>query len=113
MSYFNPKIYNYSNLNESDRLLINCMLMCANELDSVVGDFECDLADEESSILDKIKAENGIEALQIGQQAILHHIVETMVAIIDNYEHDIPEIDTNDYFCGCTLFEDDELEVEE
>ena len=113
MPYFNPKIYNYSNLNESDHLLINCMLMCANELDSVVGDFESDLADRESSILDKIKAENGIEALQIGQQAILHHIVETMVAIIGNYEHDVPEINTNDYFYGCELFEDDELEAEE
>lgn len=105
MTYFNPRIYNYHNLNDEDRYVVNGMIYLVESLECAQADY--DLYDNETT-LDKIHSEIVIETLQEAQERLKNDIVEFMVTQIDNYKDDVAEIDTNDYFIGSRLEGDDD-----
>lgn len=100
MTYFNPRIYNYHNLNDEDRYVVNAMIYLVESLESAEADY--DLYDNETT-LDKINSEIVIETLQEAQERLKNDIVEYMVTRIEKYEDDVAEIDTDDYFIGSRL----------
>ena len=106
MSYYDPRIYNYSNLEEKDKKIID--LMVATALDSMEGaknDFEDDLECEGMpgygvSLMDRIKSEERIAGISHAEELFVTSVMEIIVAWIDDYDHDVPEVETNDYFYG-------------
>lgn len=98
MSYYNPKIYNYSNLHEEDKKQVKLIKnVFIDTLDySLSSDFE------EETILEKMKTEIRAQAVEDAQQLLYDRLIEYIVCLIDSYEQDEPidEIDTDDYFYG-------------
>lgn len=105
MTYFNPRIYNYHNLNDEDRYVVNAMIYLVESLECAEAD--CEYYDDET-ILDKIKSEIVVETLQEAQERLKNDIIEYMVTRIDEYEDDVVEIDTDDYFIGSILEENED-----
>lgn len=93
MTYFNPRIYNYSNLKAADKDLIDFALTVLE------AEAEIDFGDFESEALEKF-AEKVESSLIEGQ---LMNIMDHIVGIIDGYGEAVEEKDTNDFFFGCEL----------
>lgn len=98
MSYYNPKIYNYSNLHEEDKEKVKVIKQIF--IDPLESPLELDF--EQETILEKMKAEIRAEAFEDAQGMLYDQLVEYIVYLIDSYKQDEPidEIDTDDYFYG-------------
>lgn len=98
MSYYNPKIYNYSNLHEEDKEKVKVIKQIF--IDPLESPLDLDF--EQETILEKMKAEIRAEAFEDAQGMLYDQLVEYIVYLIDSYKQDEPidEIDTDDYFYG-------------
>lgn len=97
MSYYNPRIYNYSNLKPEDKRFIYAMSLMVEGLEL----HECDyLIEDECSTLERIECEIAQEVLKEAEEYLKADMREFIVAIIDGYEEDVPEVDTDDHFYG-------------
>lgn len=98
MSYYNPKIYNYSNLHEEDKEKVKVIKQIF--IDPLESPLDLDF--EQETILEKMKTEIRTQAFEDAQQLLYDQLIEYMVCLIDSYEQDEPidEIDTDDYFYG-------------
>lgn len=111
MSYYDPKIYNFANLDEGDKQEITCMLeMTRNALANAYFNDDFDL---EKEPLAKIIKEIQKETLMKAWNMYLCSIVDLMVSFIDDYDHDVPSRDADNYFFGCEvddLFKEDDCD---
>ena len=107
MTYFNPRIYNYHNLKEEDKKVVDGMIYLVDSLENMEADY---LGYEDETTMEKIQNEIALETLQEAQERLKYDIAEFMVAMIENYDEDVEEIDTDNYFYGCPLVKDDEDE---
>lgn len=104
MSGYNPRIYNYSNLEEKDKELIKFAVYTAlDSMELAKCDYAIDLESEnmggrELTAIHKIEAEERIAGINYAESYLLDNIIKEMVARIDNYDYEVPEIDTDDYF---------------
>lgn len=107
MTYYNPKVYNYSNLKDKDKEIIDCI--CITALDAVenaIVEKEDELVDEEV-ILEKIRLQSEISALIEVEQNIQLEMIELMVSTIEHYPEEFQDEDlknTDDHFYGCPYF---------
>lgn len=102
MSNYNPKVYNYSNLKDEDKKLIRMMLSMVDSTMEVMEEFELQKEYEDETILNKIAfEERGIGADE-ARRSMLYDIVEEIVYLIDNYDEEVSEKETDDFFYGIT-----------
>lgn len=106
--FYNPRIYNYSNLNERDKEIADMMLMQLEEIE-FIGDDYLDVAnDEDSLIKERIEAEIKLMALTDVYKHLFENIIEFMISCIEHYEDDVVEIDTNNFLFG---YQDEEQHI--
>lgn len=110
MTYYDPKIFNYSNLNERDQSTLNDMIFwLMNEVERKCEELKDDSNDAENSIEERLRAEIQYEAVKGLSDDLVMQLVEFIVNAIDNDDReDVETIDTNDYFYGCPEVEDDD-----
>lgn len=100
--YFDPKIYNYSNLTKEDRRIIDYMMdFTLSSIDAMYNDYDMELRVNDN-ILNSIRFEERIIALKEVYENFIGNVIDLMVSMIDNYpdEIEIDERDTNDHFFG-------------
>lgn len=97
MSYYDPRIYNYLNLNSEDQIIVQQMvyLVDAVKLSKEAYDTEIN-----TSYLEKIFNETAVEVIDKIIQLMINAIIEFIVNRIDTYDSDIEEIDTDNYLYG-------------
>lgn len=115
MSYYDPRIYNYANLYDEDKRTIAHMMETTRDA-LFEAHFDGVIQERHEKTLSKIV--NGIrkDALEDAWCHYLCAIIDLMAATIDNYDHEVPMQDTDDYFFKCEvqdLFDDDEDEEED
>lgn len=108
MSYYNPKIYNYANLNDTDRERFYCMMFMYSTIDDMKPDYE---GDELTTTLEKVFCETALDVLDNVKSNLLSTLIEFIVVSIDSYSTDVYEQDTNDYFFGFEKENFDNLEM--
>lgn len=96
---YNTKIFNYSNLTEEDKQIVTAQLLMLDSIEEVITEytFSNEVAD---TFLESISYQEGIKALIEAKQAMYDDIIDWMVFAIEGYEHEVDEIDTNDFFYG-------------
>lgn len=100
MSYYDPQIYNYSNLDENDKKFIdNLMHITLSTIGRKFCDYSYDL-EYADNCLDRIRLEERKEATKEMVDAFLDDVVSIMVAMIDSSDSEIKEVETNTYFHG-------------
>lgn len=107
MTYFNPRIYNYHNLKKRDKNVVDGMVYLIDSLENMEADH---VGYEDETTLDKIQNEIALETLREAQERLKCDIVEFMVSMIETYDEEVEEIDTDNYFYECPLVKDDENE---
>lgn len=98
MSYFNPKIYNYSNLHKEDK---NKVWIIKNFfIETLDGLLETEL--EDCTTIQKMEAEIRNEAIEDAKELLKGELIEYMVSLIDSYfeNEEVNKKDTDDYFYG-------------
>lgn len=115
MTYYNPKIYNYSNLNKRDQEKLNDMIFwLMNEVERKCEELDSISNDKKESLQERLKAEAQLEAVQNLFDDLKIQLIEYIVNAIDNDEReDIESIDTMDYLYGCPEIEVAEKELKE
>ena len=104
MLQYNPRIYNYSNLEEKDKKLIKFAVHTAlDSMEQAKCDYAIDLVSRdmggrELTVMHKIEAEERIAGINHAENYLLDNVIEEMVARIDSCDYEVPEIDTDDYF---------------
>lgn len=96
MTYFNPKIYNYSNLKKEDQKIIDIILMTMDNC-LHVEKFEDDI-----TIFEKMKNEIAEAAVREIKDNIYKFIISLIVSTIDAYEetYEITEKETTSFLYG-------------
>ena len=104
---YNTKIFNYSNLTEEDKQIVTAQLLMLDSIEEVITEytFSNEVAD---TLLESISYQEGIKALIEAKQAMYDDIIDWMVFAIEGYEHEVEEIDTNDFFYG--LYQESEVQ---
>lgn len=97
MSYYDPRIYNYLNLNSEDQTIVQHMVYLVDAVKVSKEDYDTDL---NTSYLEKIFNETAVEVLDETIQLMINEIIEFIVSRIDNYDSNIEEIDTDNYLYG-------------
>ena len=97
MSYYNPRVYNYSNLNSTDQLIVRNDLYIIESIKNMKYDYDTDM---NTSSLERIFNETANEVIDEVIECINYDIVEFIVASIDDYDHDVEEYDTDNYLYG-------------
>lgn len=97
MAHYNPKIYNFSNLENKDKNIILAMLWSLETLEALEFDYK---DDGKSTTLEKIRSEIARDVLAEAEERIVSDAVQVMVSMIDRYDQDVDEIDTTDYLYG-------------
>lgn len=96
MTYYNPRIYNYSNLHDEDKREFKMIMYFINSIDNIIADYEV----EEETLIEKAVNEIKLATLNEVKERLEHELVEYIVSVMDNYDEDAKEIDTDDYFYG-------------
>ena len=104
MTYFNPRIFNYQNLNKQDKIIVNWLIYLVESLENMEYDYS---DDEDCTTLEKVKNEIAIETLHEAQDRLKSDIVDFMVSSIDEYEGVVNDVNTDDYFYGCPYVKKD------
>lgn len=96
---YNTKVFNYSNLTEDDKQIVVAQLLMLDSIENVITEytFSNEAADNQ---LERISYQEGIKALIEAKQSMYDDIIEWMVFAIEGYEHEIEEVDTDDFFYG-------------
>ena len=96
---YNTKVFNYSNLTEEVKQIVVAQLLMLDSLENVITEytFSNEAADNQ---LERISYQEGIKALIEAKQSMYDDIIEWMVFAIEGYEHEIEEVDTDDFFYG-------------
>lgn len=103
MSYYNPKVYNYSNLDNENKFVIDRMIDMVDVVENQIDYLE---TQETDSIIRKAMNEIKIDCLKDTLNKMKLDIIEMIVGLIENQEEDVVEKDTNDYFFGYEYDED-------
>lgn len=96
MTYYNPRIYNYSNLHDEDKREFKMIMYFINSIDNIIADYEV----EEETLIEKAVNEIKLVTLNEVKERLEHELVEYIVSVMDNYDGDVKEIETDDYFYG-------------
>ena len=97
MSYYDPRIYNYLNLNSEDQIIVQHMVYLVDAVKVSKEDYDTEL---NTSYLEKIFNETAVEVIDETIQLMINAIIEFIVSRIDNYDSDIEKIDTDNYLYG-------------
>lgn len=112
MSYYDPRIYNFANLDESDKQIVSCTMELTR--DSLFESyFDNQIQTKHENALTKVVSDIRKEALEDAWDKYLCAIIDLMAAIIDGYDRDVPMQDTEDYYFGCEiddLFDDEDTD---
>lgn len=96
MTYYNPRIYNYSNLHDEDKREFKMIMYFINSIDNIIADYEV----EEETLIEKAVNEIKLATLNEVKERLENELLEYIVSVMDNYDEDVKEIDTDDYFYG-------------
>lgn len=97
MSYYNPRIYNYSNLHREDKVTVHIMMWTLDTIENMETNYE---PKPRASIMEKMFSETAQEVISEIEERVLDEIIEFIVSTIDSYEHEVDEIDTADFLFG-------------
>lgn len=97
MTYYNPKIYNYSNLLREDKIRVHVMMWTLDAIENMEAEYE---PEPRSTIMEKMFAQTAQEVISEVEERIMHVIIEFIVSTIDSYDHEVDEIDTMDFLFG-------------
>ena len=97
MSHYNPRVYNYSNLKDEDRRMVNGFIYMMNSVENMKDDFEMDV---EIEFLKKPFYQTAELVIDQAIQHMANDIVEFIVSTIDGYDEEVEEYDTDDYLYG-------------
>lgn len=103
--YYNPRIYNYSNLKDEDKKVVDYLLLMSERMEDLEDAENMD-ADFSDTTYEKIQHEIRAGAYNDAVDEIIMFIIEIMVSMIENYDEDVEELDTHDFFVGCPYKED-------
>lgn len=101
------KTINYSNLTTEDQQIIQAQLLMIDAVEDVISNYTFP-EDEEDNLLEKLSLQEGLKALLEAKEAMYREIIEYMIFAICEYDHDVEEIETNDYFYGLYPTEEEE-----
>lgn len=93
MTYFNPKIYNYKNLHEEDKNLIDYFDYAIESVENYEPiEWEGE-NNEKEPVLDRMKREIEQEFKEELLEYLKCERLENIVGVMDNYEEDIEEVE--------------------
>lgn len=96
---YNTKFFNYSNLIDEDKQIVVAQLLMLDSIEEVITEYTFS-KDSSDNLLENITYQEGIKALIEAKQAMYDDIIEWMVIAIESYEHEVEEVDTDDFFYG-------------
>ncbi len=96
---YNTKFFNYSNLIDEDKQIVVAQLLMLDSIEEVITEYTFS-KDSSDNLLENISYQEGIKALIEAKQAMYDDIIEWMVFAIEGYEHEVEEVDTDDFFYG-------------
>lgn len=99
MSRYNPRIYNFANLKVIDKVAISSILLCVDELENAKEEY-ARLGNDSSRTMNIIEYECKQEAAEECAENLRIVAINTIISLIDGYEEDVEEIDTDDFFYG-------------
>ena len=105
MSYYNPRIYNYSNLHREDKVTVHIMMWTLDTIENMEANFE---PQARASTMEKMFSETAQEVISEIEERVLGEIIEFIVSTIDGYDHEVNEIDTTDFIFGMEGHQNDE-----
>lgn len=105
MTYYNPRIYNYSNLLREDKLRVHVMMWTLDAIENMEAEYE---PEPRSTIMEKMFSETAQEVISEVEERVMHVIIEFIVSTIDSYDHEVDEIDTMDFLFGMEGHHDDD-----
>ena len=96
------KIYNYSNLNNEDKQIVQAQYLMINSVRNLLDEYEVskELAED---TLEQITYEQRIKALEDAEEYMLYDIHEYIMYAIDGYENTVNEVETDDPLYGLFL----------
>lgn len=98
----NARIYNYSNLQEEDKRIVESNL----ELISTVDSLKTDISKRSNmGILEEKMYEASNETLRIVKKELMEKVIQFIAESIEQYQTDVNEIDTDDYLYGLMVNE--------
>ena len=97
MSHYNPRVYNYKNLNDEDKRMVKGFIYMMNSVENMKEDFELDI---EIEFLKKPFYQTAEFVINQAMQHMTNDIVEFIVSRIDSYDGEVEEYDTDDYLYG-------------
>lgn len=102
---FSPRIYNYSNLKESDKLVVDDLIESANCVLCAIDKIKFN-----EKIINYISEKNmDINDYIFPIELLYYEIIDDCLALIygciSSYKEEIKEIDTNDHLYGCDAME--------
>lgn len=103
MSFYDPKIYNYSNLTDEDKSYVDFASNLICSIDDMTYDYKVDY--DTQSTLERIETECTVKAIGQAIERQLDDLVEFIVSRIDGYAHDVEKVETDNYFYGSNLIE--------
>ena len=97
MSYYDPRIYNFHNLEVDDKLVILDMLRLVDSVKNLMKSYE---PENEMSHLEKNFYETANFVSDQILQTLNNGIIEYIVKYMEPYEDNVEEMDIDDYFYG-------------
>ena len=86
MSYYNPRIYNYSNLHREDKVTVHIMMWTLDTIENMETNYE---PQPRASIMEKMFSETAQEVISEIEERVLDEIIEFIVSTIDGYDHEV------------------------
>lgn len=106
MNNLDPTIYNFKNLNKDDKKVIKAKY----EILELINKEKEELKDDsiKQSLLNKFLYDITIEELELLQEKVTRNIIDLIVTFIDNYDHYVKEQNTNNYFYGLEVLDNEQ-----
>ncbi len=96
---YNTKFFNYSNLIDEDKQIVVAQLLMLDSVEEVISEYTFSKGSSDN-LLENISYQERIKALIEAKQAMYDDIIEWMIIAIEGYEHEVEEVDTDDFFYG-------------
>lgn len=105
MNNLDPTIYNFKNLNIDDKKVIKAKY----EILELINKEKEELKDDsiKQSSLNKFLYDITIEELELLQEKVTKNIIDLIVTFIDNYDHYVKEQNTDNYFYGLEVLDNE------
>lgn len=109
MSFYNPKVYNYTQLNDADKKTFNTMIefMLEPMIEKIEYLKKC--RKTEKIIAKQFHIQESISILTKMKTELVNNLIEYLVSTIDNYDGVLEDEDlteTDDYFYQCPAIEE-------